>query len=51
MRSAFIIAVIVLGCSGCAVEAPRPSANGYANYDFQGDITADGGTDCWYRCF
>jgi hypothetical protein len=56
MRSALIIAVIVLGCSGCAQTAPLrgasdTQANTSANYDFKGDLTAHGGSNCWYYCF
>jgi hypothetical protein len=56
MKFALVIAVVVLGVSGCAGGAPPlgPSdtaANTTASYDYKGDITRDGGTPCWYSCF
>ena len=55
MRAALIIAAIVLSCSGCAGTAPPlhgndTIANTTANYDFKGDLTAHGGTDCFWYC-
>jgi hypothetical protein len=48
MKFSFIAAMLVFGCSGCAVS--DTVANTSANYDYKGDITRDGGTDCWYYC-
>lgn len=54
MKFALAVALLALGCSGCVVEPSHsPSdtvANTTANYDYKGDITRDGGTDCWYYC-
>ena len=56
MRTALIVAMVVFCCSGCAAGDPPhfasdTIANTTANYDFKGDLTAHGGTDCWYYCF
>ena len=56
MKFALIAAVMVVGCSGCAAVQPThvgsdAVANTTASYDYKGDITRDGGTDCWYYCF
>jgi hypothetical protein len=55
MKFTWAVVVLALGCSGCAaVETPHSPndtvANTTANYDYKGDITRDGGTDCWYYC-
>jgi coenzyme F420-reducing hydrogenase gamma subunit len=54
MKFALIAAMIVFGCSGCAVKTTNfdsdTVANTSANYDYKGNITRDGGTDCWYYC-
>ena len=54
MKPLLIIAVMAFCCSGCAVEGPHSAsdtvANSTASYDYKGDITRDGGTDCWYYC-
>jgi hypothetical protein len=56
MKYVFVAAMIALGCCGCAgLDAPRAPAdtlaNTTANYHYQGDLTAHGGTMCWYYCF
>jgi hypothetical protein len=54
MKFALVAALLAFGCSGCAVETPHSPndtvANTTASYDYKGDITRDGGTDCWYYC-
>ena len=55
MKSLLVIAMVAFACSGCTDIAPPHSpndtaANTTANYDYKGDITRDGGSDCWYYC-
>lgn len=54
MKPLLVIAVMAFCCSGCTALAPHSAsdtaANTTANYDYKGDITRDGGTDCWYYC-
>jgi PBP1b-binding outer membrane lipoprotein LpoB len=54
MKFAQAVALLAFGCSGCAAPTPHsPSdtvANTTASYDYKGDITRDGGTNCWYYC-
>lgn len=54
MKLALAIALLALGCCSCAVQTPHGAddtvANTTASYDYKGDITRDGGTDCWYYC-
>jgi len=57
MKSALVVAIFVLGCTACA-RTPAPAVAGSdasylypdASYLYKGDITRDGGTNCWYRC-
>ena len=57
MKSALIISIMILGCTGC-MRSPPPVVAGPdgfslypdASYLYKGDITRDGGTNCWYRC-
>ena len=55
IRSVPISAILLLGCSGCAMMNSRPAADRAAatdaSYMYKGDITRDGGTTCWYYCF
>ena len=54
MKFALAVIVLALGCCGCAVETSQfpndTPANTTASYDYKGDITRDGGADCWYYC-
>jgi PBP1b-binding outer membrane lipoprotein LpoB len=54
MKITLVIAFLAFACSGCAVQTPHfpndAPANTTASYDYKGDITRDGGTDCWYYC-
>jgi hypothetical protein len=54
MKFALAVALLSFGCSGCPVESPHSpydtEANTIASYDYKGDITRDGGADCWYYC-
>jgi hypothetical protein len=57
MKIAVIIAMLVIGCAACA-PTPAPALSGPdghtlypdASYLYKGDLTRDGGTNCWYRC-
>ena len=49
MRAALVVAVLVLGCCGCAAPHAATDA-GDTGYLYKGDITRDGGTTCWWYC-
>jgi hypothetical protein len=42
MKPTLIIAVMAFCRSGCAAAAPQSAS--------EGDMTREGGIDCWYYC-
>jgi hypothetical protein len=55
LKSVLIATVLVLSCSGCAMLGSRPAASSAGtpdtSYLYKGDLTRDGGTNCFYYCF
>lgn len=55
MKSALIIASVLLLCTGCVAPPPHgPNdtvANTTASYNFKGNLNHAHGDDCWYNCF